>query len=242
MNRLRTKDRREVILVEKKMDNKLMIRIAAIVIIIAAVGFAVWKIIDNVTTAKAKADYVQKQQDTVVLVLDPIARAHGINDLNCTYADFDNGYNAVQATLVSADFEALDNETKLLFLSEAIMYCDMIPYDSGNRLVSTIVTNGIDIEVEGTSGTYRETCHKGLSELCLNEEILCTLETEHSVAVKAEEDAREQSKNNKNKGCKRCGEEGVTLTGGGYCKRCVDIYYTDYYINLDGQISADRPY
>ena len=224
------------------MNNKKLIRIIAIVAIVAVIAAVAYLIIDNAMTAKAKADYKQKQQDTVVLVLDPIAKAHGIKDLNCTYADFHDVYNGVQATLTSADFEALSNEAKLQFLADAGMYCDMIPYDSENRLVSTIVTEGIDIKVKGSNGTYRETCHNGLSELCLSDEILCTLETEHSIAIKAEQDAREQSKNNRKKGCKRCGEEGVALTGGGYCKRCVDIYYTDYYIDLDGQISADRPY
>lgn len=43
-------------------------------------------------------------------------------------------------------------------------------------------------------------------------------------------------------GCKKCGDTGVALTAGGYCRTCVDIYYTDYYVDWDGEISADRPW
>lgn len=42
--------------------------------------------------------------------------------------------------------------------------------------------------------------------------------------------------------CKKCGATGVNLTAGGYCKTCVDIYYTDYYVDIDGEVSADRPW
>ena len=43
-------------------------------------------------------------------------------------------------------------------------------------------------------------------------------------------------------GCKKCGDTGVSLTAGGYCRTCVDIYYTDYYVDWDGEVSADRPW
>ncbi len=42
--------------------------------------------------------------------------------------------------------------------------------------------------------------------------------------------------------CKKCGKSASALTAGGYCRSCVDTYYTDYYVDIDGQISTDRPW
>lgn len=42
--------------------------------------------------------------------------------------------------------------------------------------------------------------------------------------------------------CKHCGEVITVPSSGGYCKLCIDAYYTDYYIGLDGEVHPDRPY
>ena len=57
-----------------------------------------------------------------------------------------------------------------------------------------------------------------------------------------ERPTKPKSESSKGRGCKRCGDTGVALTAGGYCKICIDCYYTDYYVDWDGQISTDRPW
>ena len=76
--------------------------------------------------------------------------------------------------------------------------------------------------------------------------VVSSINAKEQARLEAERKQLQEHRDEKNHsskgGCKRCGEKGVPLTAAGYCKVCVDCYYTDYYIGWDGEVHADLPY
>ncbi len=240
------------------MKNKknLLIAIAAVLVIAIIIAVSVVKAQEAKEQARREAEEAQHKIDIATMVVLPYAQLYGFDDMVCNAADFPTT-GAPSAVFTSEKFGQASDEEKLAFLSDVEYYSEQVPYDSSDRLINRVVNYGLDIYVISGAYSYAEWVWDGLSQLRRAEaedaystsayspykEVLFSMKTLHSADVEASLDAALHSDDSSGgKGCKRCGETGVPLTAGGYCKVCVDCYYTDYYVGLDGQVYADRPY
>ena len=231
---------------------KRLITIGAILAVVLITVFCVVKIIDARNRAKAEAEYEQEKINAVMTALAPYIELYGFDDIVVNATNFPS-VGVVSAVITSEKFGAASDETKLEFLADVEYYTDQIPFSSENRLMGYISDGGLSLHVISGEYSYMESVSSGgnselrrataqdaysTSAYSPYKEVILSMETIHSLDV-------EQSLNEligDNGGCEKCGAKGVPLTQGGYCKICVDVYYTDYFIDWDGQVSADRPW
>ena len=197
--------------------------------------------------AQRQAAYEQQKIDVATLVVIPFAQLYGFDDMICNAANIpDTGISS--AVFTSEKFGQATDEEKLAFLSDVKYYSDQLPIQLDDQLYNRVVEHGLTVKVISNEYSYAEWITDDKSQLrrasaedaystsanSPYKDVIFSMETLHSKDVAASLGS--------NDGCKKCGETGVALTAGGYCKVCVDIYYTDYYVGLDGKIYADRPY
>ena len=236
------------------MKNKklIFILIAVVLIIGIIVAVSVVKAQEAKERARLEAEKTQHQIDVATMVVLPFAQLYGFDDMVCNAANFPN-IGAPSAVFTSEKFGQASDEEKLAFIADVEYQSEQLDYGYDDELLRQVTNDGLDINVISGAYSYTEWVWDGESQLrrataedaystsaySPYQEVLFSMETMHSRDVEASLDAMHGS----SKGCKRCGETGVSLTAGGYCKVCVDCYYTDYYVSwLDGQVYADRPY
>ena len=159
-------------------------------------------------------------------VIDPIAEKYGI-DMKVVDA-----YGIYK--FESKKFAALSPEDKMSFFDDVVA-SGKIPLEGCLEEYFVIVPSFVDIYSDGKEYRYDDSQYdKWLYE---DDKLI------YSVNIKPY--IPKDDDNNKGDGkntCKRCGTSSANLTAGGYCKVCVETYYTDYYIGLDGQVTNDLPY
>ena len=219
------------------------IGILAAVVLVAIIVFGVVKsAIEKKEAEEAAAEAARIaaviQQNTEDLIL-PIAEMHGLYDLVFDRAENDDSPYYTNVYMVSEDFADLSDEEKLSFLvaiDDATHLNDDIFHagtHSGDYMDFTLICNDKE---------YDTFTSQGESWLREDGSQIFTMKTDFAQGVHDRVFGDDSTTSSGSKSCKKCGASGVNLTAGGYCKTCVDVYYTDYYVDWDGQISADRPY
>ena len=135
----------------------------------------------------------------------------------------------------------MDEESRLLFLvavsEETHLNDSLFPAGSsgyGRYFELCIISGGHE---------YSDFVSDGQSGLVEDHNLIFEMSTDYAKGVSKRVSGNSSSNDSSgSKTCKRCGAASSNLTAGGYCKSCVDTYYTDYYVDWEGQISADRPY
>lgn len=245
-------------------NKKLILIIAALVAVALIAGLGI--VSSNKAKAEAlaeaqrQAEYEQQKLDAACGVVIPFAQMYGFDDMVCNLCEIPN-VGSAWAVFTSEKFGQATDEEKLSFISDVAYYTEQIPH-SEQKMVNDIAKHGLDLYVisgeysyvewvmDGESQLRQATAEDAYSTSSLSpyKEVIFSMETPHSKDVEASLEAALANDRNytgsydSSKGCKRCGDVGVRLTAGGYCKICVDCYYTDYYVGWDGQIYADRPY
>ncbi len=243
---------------------KLMVLIAALLAVALLITLGVVSSINAKEQARLEAERKQLQEqqkmDAALVAVMPFMEMYDFDDMVCDLVDIPT-VGSAYAIFTSEKFGQASDEDKLAFIAEVEYYTEQIPKNSEIPYLNDIIEHGLDLYVISGEYSYIEWISDGCSELrrasaedaystsafSPYSETIFSMETLHSLAVEASLDAmlqeyRDEKNHSSKDGCKRCGEKGVPLTAAGYCKVCVDCYYTDYYIGWDGEVHADLPY